>query len=104
MQSKRTIILLIGGLVAMVASAVSAQDKFFDSAGIPIRFVDVGSGEPVVLVHGYTDNLDRSWIETGMLATLARDHRVVAFDLRGHGKSGKPHDPSQYGVQRGRRC
>jgi pimeloyl-ACP methyl ester carboxylesterase len=93
-------ILLLGLLAALSATSVAAQDHFFDSAGIPIRFVDVGgSGEPVVLVHGYTDNLDHSWVEPGILANLAKDHRVVAFDLRGHGKSGKPHDPSQYGRQ-----
>jgi len=80
---------------------VSAQDKFFNSAGIPIHFVDAGVGEPIVLVHGYTQDLEREWIDSGVFANLATDHRVVAFDLRGHGKSGKPHDPSQYGVQLG---
>jgi pimeloyl-ACP methyl ester carboxylesterase len=30
---------------------------------------------------------------------LVTDHRVIAFDLRGHGKSGKPHEPSAYGAE-----
>ena len=32
-----------------------------------------------------------------MFQKLAVDYRVIAFDARGHGKSGKPHDPKQYG-------
>ena len=34
--------------------------------------------------------------ETGVLPNLAKDHRVIALDLRGHGKSDKPHDPKAY--------
>src|SRR6185503_733917 len=26
-------------------------------------------------------------------------YRVVAMDCRGHGQSGKPHDPGQYGLE-----
>jgi pimeloyl-ACP methyl ester carboxylesterase len=50
----------------------------------------------VLLIHGFTADIERSWIETGILPELARDHRVVAFDLRGHGKSEKPYDPRSY--------
>jgi len=74
----------------------SAEDKFFNSNGVRIRYVDQGTGEPVVLVHGYTGVIERVWIKTGVLANLAKDHRVIALDLRGHGKSDKPHDPKAY--------
>jgi pimeloyl-ACP methyl ester carboxylesterase len=73
-----------------------AQDRFFDSGGVRIRYVDHGAGLPVVLVHGFTANIERSWIETGVLADLARDYRVIALDLRGHGASDKPHQPRAY--------
>ena len=39
---------------------VSAQDQFFDSNGVRIRYVDQGSGQPVVLLHGFGGNLDAS--------------------------------------------
>ena len=48
-------------------------------------------------MHGYTGTLDRHFIANGVFADLAKDHRVIAFDLRGHGKSGKPHDAAAYG-------
>ena len=88
-------------LVAVAPTAVSAQDKYFDSNGVRIRYVDQGSGQPVVLVHGYTSNIERGWIDSGVLGNLAKDHRVIALDLRGHGKSGKPHDPKAYGAEMG---
>jgi pimeloyl-ACP methyl ester carboxylesterase len=83
-------------LLCLLAPLAAAQDRSFDSAGVRIRYVDHGSGAAVLLVHGFTADLDRSWVETGILPDLARDHRVIAFDLRGHGGSGKPHEPRAY--------
>jgi len=97
-----TLILL--GLVAFHLFAldrVSAQDQFFDSNGVRIRYVEQGSGPPVVLLHGFSGSLDSGWVETGVLPTLATDYRVIAFDSRGSGKSDKPHDPKSYGLQMG---
>jgi pimeloyl-ACP methyl ester carboxylesterase len=72
-------------------------DKYFDSNGVRIRYVEEGSGEPVVLIHGFTDDVERAWIDAGTFDELAKHYHVIAFDYRGHGKSGKPHDPQQYG-------
>src|SRR6185312_4466179 len=44
-------------------------------------------GFPVVLAHGITCAL-RVW--ACQIADLARHHRVIAFDHRGHGRSGVP--------------
>lgn len=73
--------------------------RFFNSEGVPIRFVEQGAGEPVVLVHAYMADAEINWIDSGVFQKLARHYRVIAFDCRGHGRSGKPHDPKQYGVQ-----
>ena len=51
----------------------------------------------MILLHGYTGTLDRHFIANGVFANIASDHRAIAMDLRGHGKSGKPHDPGAYG-------
>ena len=92
-------LLLVLVFLALPA-AVSAQDKFFDSNGVQIRYVDQGSGEAIILVHGLNNTIE-IWNAPGILATLAKDYRVVALDMRGHGKSGKPHDPKQYGREMG---
>ena len=71
----------------------------FDSAGVPIHYIERGAGVPVVLVHSYGGDLQSEWIVTGVLDALARDFHVIAFDVRGHGASGKPHDPQAYGAE-----
>jgi len=92
---------LLSAVVAVVGFARASEDKYFDSAGLRIRYVEEGSGEPVVLVHGYTVGIEAQFIKSGVFPELARRYRTIAFDARGHGKSGKPHDPKQYGPQMG---
>jgi pimeloyl-ACP methyl ester carboxylesterase len=57
-----------------------------ERAGTPIHYVEEGSGSPVLLVHGVGANL-RSWDD--IAPVLARRHRVLRLDLRGHGQSGR---------------
>jgi pimeloyl-ACP methyl ester carboxylesterase len=87
-------------LGALLAS--EPRERFFDSNGVNIRFVEQGQGPAVVLVHGYTGTAERHWINTGVFGDLARDHRVIAMDTRGHGKSGKPREASAYGAEMSR--
>jgi pimeloyl-ACP methyl ester carboxylesterase len=98
MIRRALLLLAIAASVAPVHTQTVRQDKFFDSAGVKIRYVDVGQGEPVVLVHGFASDLDQNWGNLGTIDRLATDFRVVALDVRGHGKSDKPHDPASYGV------
>jgi non-heme chloroperoxidase len=59
-----------------------------NSAAIQIYYEDHGQGDPVVLVHGYL--LDgRSW-EKQETALLAAGYRVITYDRRGFGASGRP--------------
>lgn len=95
-QSMRRLALIVA-FSLLAPSYLAAQDRFFDSAGAKIRYVDEGRGAPVILVHGFTGDIEGGWIATGVLPELVKDYRVIAFDLRGHGKSDKPHDPHAYG-------
>ena len=52
-------------------------------------------GYPVVLAHGITCAL-RVWAY--QIADLAKDHRVIAFDHRGHGRSAVPARRSGYSL------
>lgn len=88
-------------LCLVVVPAIGrAQDQFFDSNGVRIRYTDRGSGDVIVLIHGNGGSL-QAWIDAGVLPNLVRDHRVVALDARGHGMSGKPHDAKAYGREMG---
>ena len=70
---------------------------FFDSAGIKIHYQDSGSGEVVVLVHGFASTVEHNWGGTGWIAALSAKCRVIAHDVRGHGLSDKPQAPEAYG-------
>ncbi len=75
------------------------NDQFFDSNGVRIHYVVRGKGEPVLLIHGFAANIGMQWAQPGILNALARDYQVIALDNRGHGFSGKPHDPRKYGAE-----
>jgi pimeloyl-ACP methyl ester carboxylesterase len=83
-----------------LSPAVSfAADRSFDSGGVKIHYIDEGQGEPVLLIHGFAANTEIQWVGPRIVDNLAKDYRVIALDNRGHGQSGKPHDPKQYGMQ-----
>ncbi len=88
-------------LCAARAAGAFQRERVFDSAGVPIRFIEAGSGEPVLLVHGYTSDAEGQWVRSGFFAALAERFRAIALDARGHGGSGKPHDPAAYGPEMG---
>src|SRR5690606_15545194 len=50
-KSARSARIALLGLLALPVGAV-AKDRYFDSDGVTIRYVEHGIGEPVVLVHG----------------------------------------------------
>ncbi|WP_405535152.1 alpha/beta hydrolase [Streptomyces sp. NBC_00075] len=59
-----------------------------NSAQIELYYEDHGSGQPVVLIHGYP--LDgHSW-EKQLPPLLQAGHRVITYDRRGFGRSSKP--------------
>lgn len=71
----------------------------FSSDGTDIHFIDEGSGDPVLLIHGFASNIEANWTGPRWVETLVgAGHRVIAYDNRGHGLSEKPHDPARYGA------
>jgi len=76
-----------------------SADKFLDLAGVRLRYIEAGAGDPVVLLHGYLSGLDEQWLDTGVFAHLATRFHVVAYDNRGHGKSEKFHSADSYGIE-----
>jgi pimeloyl-ACP methyl ester carboxylesterase len=76
-----------------------AKEGFFDANGVEIHYTDQGEGEPIVVMHGYAMSLDRMGSAGLVPGLVDAGYRVLAIDARGHGQSGKPHDPDQYGVE-----
>lgn len=54
--------------------------------GIAVHYQQAGQGPDVVLLHAVTSNL-AIWLFINLIDTLARNYRVTAYDLRGHGLS-----------------
>ena len=73
----------------------------FNSEGAKVSYDVTGEGEPILLVHGFVANADDNWSRTGWVQALTRAGRkVVTFDLRGHGASGKFYNPSDYTIEK----
>jgi pimeloyl-ACP methyl ester carboxylesterase len=63
---------------------------------VRIHFEDIGSGEPVLLLHGGMASW-KYWQRAGYVDALA-EYRLLIPDFRGHGESSRPHDESSYGL------
>lgn len=59
-----------------------------NSTDIALHYEDHGSGDPVILIHGYPLS-GASW-EKQLPALLAAGHRVITYDRRGFGRSSQP--------------
>ena len=69
-------------------STTTSESRFTRLDGVRIHYVNYGKGdEALVLIHGWTCNLD-NWRD--QFADFAKRNRVIAMDLPGHGQSDKP--------------
>jgi pimeloyl-ACP methyl ester carboxylesterase len=70
-----------------------------ENRGIQIHYEVHGSGHPVVLIHGGTVSFKHNYSDFGWIESLnSNGLQVIGLDLRGHGKSGKPHGVESYGT------
>jgi len=73
-----------------------AVSYFSAPDGVQLAYEEAGDGRPLVMLHGIAGNAAQ-WQRYGFAELMAaRGHRVIMPDLRGHGGSGKPHDPAAY--------
>lgn len=80
------------------AAAPGRRKAFFVTTadGVEIAVQEWGDphGQEIVFIHGFSlSHLCWSQQVTG---ALAKEFRIITYDLRGHGSSGKPHDPRFY--------
>ena len=88
-------VLLVPAIATAADIPIPSQAEWADAKktvklanGISLAYVEMGNpeGKPTLLLHGYADN-SRSW---SLLAPYLKDRRLLAVDLRGHGKSDAP--------------
>jgi pimeloyl-ACP methyl ester carboxylesterase len=61
--------------------------------GVEIYYEVHGSGPPLLLTHGYSMT---SAMWQGQIEALSKHHKLVLWDMRGHGQSDYPDDPAAY--------
>ncbi len=92
-----------GALAPLAARAEAGKGQFGYLAapdGVPLCVFETGNprGKELLLIHGFSQSY--AVFKLQYEGPLAQDHRIVAFDLRGHGCSGKPWAESAYTTTR----
>jgi pimeloyl-ACP methyl ester carboxylesterase len=64
-----------------------------DRDGVKIHYEVHGDGSPLILTHGYSSTSEM-W--QGQVSALSKHHRLILWDMRGHGQSDYPEDPKAY--------
>lgn len=57
---------------------------------ISVNYIDQGQGDVILLLHGWGANIT---LYQGIISTLAQNHRVIALDMPGFGKTTEPSVP-----------
>ena len=90
MSSARSLVFaLFTFAFAAMASAQATEGHYAEVNGIRLHYLQAGSGEPVVLLHGFGQT---SHMWRPLIKELAKNHTVIAPDLRGYGRSAAPAD------------
>ena len=70
--------------------------RFAGHDGAPLTYRAIGSGRPLILLHGFLGS-GSHWLDHGPAdALVEQGFRLVLHDLRGHGQSTRSHDPDLY--------
>ena len=77
----------LGSHSANAQTGASPPGQMVDVNGVRIHYQERGSGEPLLLLHGF-GACGNDW--DGIAGILAQDFRVIIPDLRGHGWSTNP--------------
>lgn len=57
--------------------------------GFPVNYIDEGEGDVILLLHGWGSNIT---LFDGIIKTLSPNHRVIAPDMPGFGKTPEPQE------------
>ena len=74
------------------------SEFILERGGVELSGEEAGEGIPVVLLHGLTAT--PRYVVMGSRALERGGHRVIAYDARGHGRSGPAATPDDYGYEK----
>ena len=66
-----------------------SSGRFLDVNGVRLHYLERGSGEPLVLLHG-NGSMIEDFESSGLIDLAAKDYRVIVFDRPGFGHSDRP--------------
>src|SRR5687767_336442 len=94
--------IVLATALALAASALVVRSKtrqaeadnpptgnFLDIDGVRLHYVERGSGDPIVLLHG-NGSMIQDFALSGVIDSLAQQYRVIAFDRPGFGHTTRP--------------
>lgn len=85
---------------APVATDIEVEERvehrYAENQGVKIHYAVLGEGPLIVMLHGFPD-FWYTW--RYQMASLSRDYRVAALDLRGYNLSDKPRGIEHYGMR-----
>ncbi|MGP3591601.1 alpha/beta fold hydrolase [Vagococcus sp. WN89Y] len=90
---------LLSLFLLLVSTALFAADKHYsvtspDGVSLAVQESGDPDGSPIIFIHGLLGshlNWEKQWQDPQL-----QHHRLIAFDLRGHGLSGKPQQEEAY--------
>jgi proline iminopeptidase len=90
-------LIFAGSFAAAQTAVYPQQEGFVDAHGVLIYYKSLGSGPPLVVVHGGPGQSHDYFLP--YLLPLARSHRLIFIDERGSGRSQRLQDVSLYTVE-----
>lgn len=79
--------ILLYFILFVCIKTVAQEGNYVETNGVKIYYEIHGAGDPLLLLHGFTNNHDvwDAWVED-----LSKKHQLIIPDLRGHGNSTNP--------------
>jgi pimeloyl-ACP methyl ester carboxylesterase len=81
-------IYVVAALIAAACLHQPAAAETLRTNGVEIEYRVSGSGEPLLMIHGFGECIDQSW--GAIMPELAKSYRIIAINQRGHGGSTNP--------------
>jgi len=81
-------VVIASALLACGSLAQPASAEILRTNGVEIEYQMTGSGEPLLMIHGFGECFEQSW--NAIAPELAKSYRVIAVNQRGHGRSTNP--------------